>query len=72
MELEIVWPAIPYFVFPIARIEVLPLVGHLLSVHTLARHCCSVAVSPRLKFTCTNEYPFVDKQNPCANSCLLP
>ena len=45
----------------------------LASVYALARHCCSVAVSWRLKFTwiVTNEYPFVDWQNPCTNSCCL-
>ena len=52
----------------------LPLVGYLNlpCVYALARHCHSVAVSPRLNFMCTNEYPFINRHNPCANSCLLP
>lgn len=50
-------------------------VGHLSSAYDLVRPCSSVAVSPRLKFTCKvmNEYSFIDRQNPCINSrCPLP
>ena len=72
IELEVVWPAIPYFVPQIACIAASTL-DALASAYALARHCHSVAVSQRLKFTLMvlNEYPFVDQQNPCANSCCL-
>ena len=46
----------------------------LASAYDLVRHCLLVAVSRRLKFMwiVTNEYPFVNQQNPCANVQLLP
>ena len=78
-KLKVVWPAIPYFVPPILRIggtNVLLSTDRtvaacaldvLASAYTLARHCHSAAVSRRLKF----KAPFVDRQNPCANSCCL-